>query len=87
MRNDLTGRKYGTLVVLGVSGRVRGGLYWMVRCRCGVEKGVRGDKLVAGFTRSCGAAECKAFARALLTMDGMSDADAAEIEARLRTRF
>lgn len=87
MRHDLTGQKYGTLVVLGVAGRDRRGMLWGVCCRCGVEKVVRGDKLVAGLARSCGKAECKAFARALLTMDGMSDADAQEIEDRLKTRF
>ena len=79
MRNDLTGRKFGTLVVLGVGRRSRRGLLWMVRCRCGVEKEVRGDKLVAGLARSCGKAECKAVARGLGILSFLSDEEREEI--------
>lgn len=56
---DLTGMKFGRLVVLGLAykkPRKRGGYayYWRCRCECGKEKIVCGECLRGGNTKSCG---------------------------------
>ena len=54
-RDDLTGRRYGRLLVLRFDGRNgSGNAIWRVRCDCGVEFSVRGTNLKSGNTRSCG---------------------------------
>lgn len=53
---DLTGQKFGRLLVLGEAER-RGAyqvLAWHCRCDCGNEADVRGTSLTSGNTRSCG---------------------------------
>lgn len=53
--NDLTGRRFGRLVVLSrVDGEERHLTYWRVRCDCGVEFSAARPNLVSGATRSCG---------------------------------
>lgn len=53
---DLTGRRFGRLVVLGVDPDRRGcGPYrWWCRCDCGQPASVDGAKLRSGHTSSCG---------------------------------
>lgn len=52
---DLTGRRFGRLVVLSISPRKEGrNQYWLCRCDCGCVKSVRGDLLRGGRTVSCG---------------------------------
>lgn len=56
---DLTGMKFGRLVVLGLAykkPRKNGGYmyYWRCRCECGNIKIVRGECLKIGNTKSCG---------------------------------
>ncbi|MGA2886040.1 MAG: hypothetical protein ABSE80_12945 [Halobacteriota archaeon] len=52
---DLLGRRFGTLTVIkmgpntGHSSRT-----WIVRCDCGVEKGMRGENLMSGNSKNCG---------------------------------
>ena len=56
--NDLTGKKFGLLTVIKVSGRVKweGGSrrLWLCKCECGKEHVVRANDLKGGKIRSCG---------------------------------
>ena len=49
---DLTGQRFGRLVVIGRSEEKRS--YWNCRCDCGNEKDVRSDHLKSGSISSCG---------------------------------
>jgi hypothetical protein len=52
---DLTGRRFGRLTVLVLSGSTdHGARVWLVRCDCGNEKQVRGNSLKTGDVKSCG---------------------------------
>ncbi len=55
-RKDLTGQKFGRLVVLGLADVPdrKGFIFWRVRCDCGTEKTVMQNNLVSGRTKSCG---------------------------------
>ncbi len=57
---DLTGRRFGRLVVMERAGSARNGTgmtpTWLVRCDCGSSKIVLGPNLRKGATRSCGCA-------------------------------
>lgn len=54
-RTDLGGQVFGRLLVTGFSHKDRGGKsHWNVRCVCGGEKSVEGNRLKVGKTRSCG---------------------------------
>lgn len=55
-RNDLTGQRFGRLVVLGLADVPdrKGFIFWRVRCDCGTEKTVMQNSLVSGRTKSCG---------------------------------
>lgn len=52
-RLDL-GRRYGRLVIVGYAASRNWKRYCVVKCDCGIEKIVQGDKLRRGSTRSCG---------------------------------
>jgi len=53
---DITGNRYGKLVVLGISAKrtPENKPFWRVRCDCGVEKDVIGNNMKNGVTNSCG---------------------------------
>lgn len=51
---DLTGKTFRKLTVLGWAGRKKSKLYWNVRCECGRETMVLGPNLRSGVTGSCG---------------------------------
>lgn len=51
---DLSGRKFGKLIVLYFSHRKGSNYYWNCRCECGNEKPVIAGKLRSGETKSCG---------------------------------
>jgi hypothetical protein len=52
---DLTGFRYGRLIVISTSHRDKKGmLHWMCKCDCGVIKSVLGMSLLDGNTQSCG---------------------------------
>jgi hypothetical protein len=54
-RNDLTGRKFAFLTVVGFSHRDKGNnAMWMCRCSCGAMKTIRGNHLSSGEIFSCG---------------------------------
>lgn len=55
--NDLTGRRFGMLLVLDRAENNRHGCaVWRCMCDCGTEKSVSGNHLVTGNTASCGCA-------------------------------
>jgi hypothetical protein len=51
---DLTGQRFGRLMVVEFAGRQRRGALWRCRCDCGAESVVLGCNLKGGKTRSCG---------------------------------
>ncbi len=53
---DLTGKRFGRLTVMGRAKRKdrRGTAYWLCRCDCGRRRAVRGQNLRSGRTQSCG---------------------------------
>lgn len=52
---DLTGRKYGRLIVLKYAGMdVKHHQFWLCKCECGNEKIVRAGHLNSGYVKSCG---------------------------------
>lgn len=52
---DITGKTFGRYTVLREAGRnIHGGVMWLCRCECGIEKVVCGDGLKTGQTKSCG---------------------------------
>ncbi len=53
-RIDMTGKRYGKLVVVRFDSIKKGYSCWFVKCGCGVEKVVYATNLRKGDTRSCG---------------------------------
>lgn len=54
-KNDLTGQRFGRLLVIEETGRNKhNAVMWLCRCDCGTEKAVRAYGLRSGKTRSCG---------------------------------
>lgn len=51
---DLTGQKFGKLIVLSLIGRNKGKTYWLCKCDCGKTKEVIGYCLKLGYSKSCG---------------------------------
>lgn len=51
---DLTGRRFGKLEVLGLAGKKGRVLMWRVRCDCGKEAEKPGHGMVRGDVQSCG---------------------------------
>lgn len=55
MRDDLTGKRFGRLVVVGEYGKdAHRGMIWRCRCDCGNEKNVLANSLKRGRCTSCG---------------------------------
>jgi hypothetical protein len=53
--NDLTGRRFSRLLVLGIAGKDENGcIRWLCQCDCGKQKTVYGLNLTRGFSKSCG---------------------------------
>ena len=52
---DITGQRFGKLVVLGKGeSKGPGRTTWNCICDCGNQKTIRGDALKGGYTKSCG---------------------------------
>jgi hypothetical protein len=51
---DLTGRRFGRLLVTGLASTGPGGARWICRCDCGVEKQIMAHSLLRGLTQACG---------------------------------
>ncbi|OMC99153.1 hypothetical protein MKX34_26575 [Paenibacillus sp. FSL R5-0636] len=54
LKSDLTGRKYGRLLVIGISEKRSKSTKWICKCDCGKEKAVIDYNLKSGHTKSCG---------------------------------
>lgn len=52
--NNLTGKTFGRLTVIGLDDRNSRHTYWVCQCRCGNIKVTRSDSLLSGRTKSCG---------------------------------
>lgn len=52
--NDLTGKRFGRLTVIGVEDNGKRKTYYVCQCDCGNVKVVRSDALISGVTKSCG---------------------------------
>lgn len=53
-RLDLTGQRFGRLMVEGIAYRENGRVYWKCHCDCGNEWIVNHDALIRGYSKSCG---------------------------------
>ena len=51
---DMTGERYGSLLVLRKGGKSTTGTKWVCRCDCGNVVEIRGSSLRSGNTTSCG---------------------------------
>lgn len=51
---DLTGEKFGSLLVVGISGYIGNRIAWECKCDCGNVVRVAGCSLKSGNTKSCG---------------------------------
>lgn len=51
---DLTGQRFGKVLVIEPAGIYMRMMYWIVRCDCGNVKDIRGSSLVSGRSKSCG---------------------------------
>ena len=51
---DLTGQRFGKLLVLKEDGKIGRYVAWQCQCDCGQIKTIRGDSLRGGTTKSCG---------------------------------
>lgn len=83
---DLTGRKFGRLLVKRDVGRTNNGrVTWGCLCECGTLKVVQVDSLLAGKTTSCGCFR-RELSSKLRTTHGMSDSRLYHIYAKMRHR-
>ena len=54
-KDDLTGRRFGILTVIGIDrSKIGRGIYWKCKCDCGNIKSYRRGTLVSGMVKSCG---------------------------------
>ncbi len=55
-KKDLTGQRFGRLVVLGLADVPdrKGFIFWRVKCDCGTEKVIMQNNFIYGQTKSCG---------------------------------
>lgn len=51
---DLTGKRFGRLLVQGMPEKRGAKIYWSCVCDCGKEKIIQGNSLREGRTKSCG---------------------------------
>lgn len=51
---DLTGQRFGRLVVVQENGKIKGKTSWLCKCDCGNERVAIGTYLKTGHTKSCG---------------------------------
>lgn len=83
---DLTGRRFGRLVVREIAGRDRYKyVLWKCVCSCGAETTVRSSQLLSGKTKSCGCL-AKDKARTANTTHGKSNTRMYHIWLSMRSR-
>lgn len=54
VKHDLTGQRFGRLVVIGIDDRNTRKTYFYCQCDCGKVKSIRSDGLLSGAVKSCG---------------------------------
>jgi group I intron endonuclease len=59
-RQDLSGNRYGRLLVVKFAGRIGRDYAWECKCDCGSIKAIRGNGLVTGNSTSCGCKKIEA---------------------------
>lgn len=64
VKEDLTGKRFGRLVVLERSGHIGAKVAWLCKCDCGNTKRIRGEFLRRGSTTSCGCYHSEVAAKA-----------------------
>ena len=69
---DLTGQRFGSLVVVGVAEKKERNLYWRCICDCGNETVVRQAYLKEGRTKSCGCLQSRQVLDNMKYVDGTS---------------
>ena len=79
---DLTGERFGSLVVLGPAGKDGKKRLWRCQCDCGRETVVWQSNLLDGHTKSCGCLQRQTYRENLKLIDGTS---VTEIEKRRQT--
>lgn len=76
--NDLTGKKFGRLLVIERRANKKGKTYWFCKCDCGNYTTVMATKLASGETKSCGCIRkentSKMFAKHHLTKKSLHNA-------------
>ena len=71
---DITGKRFGKLVVVREDGQdKRGEYYWLCKCDCGNEKRVSSYKLRNGNTKSCGCLQTEHRKTGIHKKHGMSN--------------
>lgn len=68
---DLTGQRFGRLIVVGQAGRKYSNVSWLCKCDCGAEIKLVGYSLKRGTTKSCGCLK-KEFATEYAKKHGMT---------------
>lgn len=74
IKDDITGRRFGSLVVLGYTGSSN---MWQCKCDCGTIKNIHRDSLITGKTKSCGC--LKETMRAQTLLDRYGDTNTTRI--------
>jgi hypothetical protein len=68
---DLTGRRFGFLIVISKASVKNGRIFWLCRCCCGEEREIAASRLTTGNTKSCGCQKNNMIAQSK-TKHGMS---------------
>ena len=67
IKNDLSGRMFGKLTVVGFATTKNGRAFYNCKCDCGKEIIVSGSHLVTGHTKSCGCSRIRNGLSSILT--------------------
>jgi hypothetical protein len=67
---DMTGQRFGRLIVSAFAGVRKGTKYWSTKCDCGGEKVAAASNLTTGKTTSCGCAQREAMHKRLKDLTG-----------------
>ena len=69
---DLSGARFGRLVVVGIAGKKGKRLCWLCKCDCGSEHLASGDVLKNGHVKSCGCLKAEVDAKGTRFRHGLS---------------
>lgn len=82
---DLTGKQFGELTVLGYSDSRNGMRFWHCKCSCGKETTVRQGYLLDGRTKSCGCLQAKIIRDNMKFVEGTSVTMLEKVQSRLNS--